>query len=435
MSPDADIDVSETANIVVTIEQGNNYLVDKSNRAISMRVIDNPNRNFPFVSISSNQFVVKGESAKINVSASISPIENIDVKLRVDNLSGNFVAPTSLGQRIVRLQPSQLLGVLAVETVIGNLPNGEGKFTVTILEGANYIRSSDSRKYMVTIVITEQIPVISLSASQDYYSNQGSTNENFSAQVYFQTDFRLTTELRISLNINTVSASDSPNSVGGYFNSLFKTQNQFDIHRDQENHGYASISINDDDVHRGTGEITVVLTDGNGYRAASNGKNIVKIKVVDDEKAPVFVGLSAPHYVIAGEPMRVAVFTSPPLRENESITLDLLQYVHSSTRLNHLSQHFSGRDIITTKHWIGFYSKFVVRGTNNFITIPTNVGTPTTEIETLSIQLIEGYGYNIGSGNSFVNFTFISESQIPSVHIDGLGSVTEGEFAKFSLTS
>ena len=133
-------------SVTATISTGTGYTVSSSASAATVAVSDDDAPSLPEISIAADGGVTEGTDASYTLTATPTPVANIDVSVEVTQ-SGDFV---TTGSQTVTITSSGT-ATLSVPTTNDNTSESDGSVTATISAGTDYTVSTNADSATVAV--------------------------------------------------------------------------------------------------------------------------------------------------------------------------------------------------------------------------------------------------------------------------------------------
>ena len=417
---------SDNVNIVITIAPDTTNYTVGSPGSITVEVKDNdaPSASEPKVSISAPNYAAEGDTITFTVTALPAPTNNTAVNVMF-TVTGDFIATSETELT----KPANITGDATTGTVTfatkADSPNGvDGLITATILDGANYVRSDTSSENETSVVILDQLPVISLSAPDAV--DETDANSTFDLTLTIETaSFVPLTGRPLVIDGLTIANTSDP-LFQNYYQSHTSPIQFTDANNASNRDITIPVTILGDDAYNNWGEISIALADSTSkqYTADSNN-NSATVSIREDESADVSIAIEAPTNVVEGE----------------NLVVKLVATNSGSNAVNNLMVDFQAADVT------GMYLNY----TNAKVSINATTGSPPAEVEvtiptrevqnssegSISLVVVRDNRYEPASTTP-VNVTVKAKEDIvlPEISLSGVpDSVTQGHSFTFTVSA
>ena len=226
MATGANVPVNGSSINVAIVANPTNYAISSTAGSLSVAVkdADTGSATTPVVSLSGPTSVIKGNVATYTLTASPAPSSSLLwVSLKVDNTTGNFLAPFQSGIKRALIfgttgsWGTAGQGIWEVRTIAGETFGQAGEISVALVEGSGYaLPVSASNSSVSTNVIDPTIQTISIS------SNAVSTGvtERYSFEFTVSSAVNVDADLAVSVAITDENNDNLNPSLQGHDNTV-----------------------------------------------------------------------------------------------------------------------------------------------------------------------------------------------------------------------
>ena len=289
-----------------------------------------------------------------------------------------------------------------------NVPTENGQVEFYLLSGDGYIVADNPRNYATISRRTDNKPDgISIASKSSISERYG--------QAIFQITASNADESDRIINVDVTQGDNDFLVVSGP-TKIVLPANQFQTS--------LSVPIVNDEIDEPEGFITATILPGTGYTVAST-KNVASIKVRDDDGTPV-ISL-APELInyykndwVEGEDRPIQILTSRLFSNVKTIKF---RVTDGGSNL------YDGTEIRTINSI--FDSDFEA-----YLRIETHDDDIEEDDGTITIELLEGDGYEVSASNQSVSFTIKDNDITNEISIQPLdATITEGQYAQFQFNA
>ena len=387
-----------SGSITVALATGTGYALGTPNSATVMVNDDDE----PAVTINGGSAVTEGSAAQFTISITTAPSANLMVNLTVSDLSGSdFIAATDEGSKTVTIMANNTSATYSVTTQSDTTDEASGSITVALATGTGYVLGTP---ISATVTVNDDDnPAITISGGD-------AVTEGTAAEFTVTSTTAPASDLSVNLSVSEATGSDFVASTDeGNKTVTIKANNTTATY---------SVTTESDTTDEPNGSITVMVSSGTGYTVGSTSSAMVSVND-DDDSGPTLM-ISSPHTVrTEGDSLQFDI------RYSERFTAD--------TTVNLKVEDAVGSDFIAASEE-GSRTKTAHTTNDGFnVTVPTTSDTIDEASGSVTMTIVSGAGYSVGSSNS-VSVT-VNDDDPPAISISGGDAVTEGTAAEFTVTA
>ena len=420
--PTADV-TNSGANIEIEVVETAIYDVSTSDPSITVVVKDNdaPSSTSPRMSISSANYVADGEKIEFTITATDIPDSATDVKVMLGG-DVNFLAD---GQAQT-IDDITLDGVqektFEVDTKAGSAASNHGIITATILEGSDYVRPNTSAENETSIVVVDDLPVISISEIANVDKSLGDES-NPSGTITFTLTSDIQAIAGYPINITTLSVDDTNATGPQYYVSHDPSTNIEITNLSTNNAEEISVTLTaDNTIYQGWGELEVLLTDGADY-TANTSADTRNVTIIDDQTAPVTVSVSARGSNVEGTDLVVTFEATGTFPAGGSI-----EVMPTISETGAVTGYYSGHSPTSVRLSANNRTSTITA------TSPNNSNTQANGEVTISIA--RGDGFEVHATDHTKVVMMLDDESLPKVSVSAIDtSIDEGQDAIFEFSA
>ena len=418
LADNGDVTASDSVNIIVRLREDDHY--DTSDRdSINVRVKDNdtPSASKPIATLFSVvNYATKSGKLLFLVSLSPPPAVDTDVVVDVEHRNAQNGGLTTLKETVM-LSPTRYARTFEFDYQ-GSGSQGfasPDNVVATIREGENYVLSNESINRTRSLLMLNELPVLSLSEIDSVNEADGKFKFKVISNYKPQTGFPITIN---PIGFNQLSVMDANSEAPQYAPQIITDPIQI-TNSSADNSVEVEVTFTKDANYERWDHLTIALVDGAEFTADPNA-NSRRVLIIEEQTSSREISISAPQSVVEGDDFEITLTASEALSAGESIDIEL------EVVGNPVEFYESHSTSITIDD----------SSPSTKATIMTGDSTTHTDNGTISVKVLRGNQYEPATPDATV-VNVLAKETLPKVTIadPSPAMITEGTTAMFAVTA